>query len=887
MQYVETLKRVISLLKSRQLITFELINISENSELTELFLQKAEDRLIKMRYGDLIESDKALIITALSLIAFKNYDGNFWSHVHNQFKRLYGDRYTPSQNIDGEIRNILRPFITQMYTQSTLIGWVILHSIVPEYYIVDFYNILSIVYLYDLRCQIPDDPSILEGLLKTIFKQIAKQTIQDNDNIQSKVMNQSYKFIRSTREVVTTNIYRNTLATFARLVVMSIASKVNYNEVRDDIPKFFVKWAEYWFNTSGKNQIENRRKSASITDSIIKWKVDFGIENQKLVLFTKTIFLSPEIDHKQIKIEILSNNKRVYFNERPRILENDMSYELSTHPITVDFDPFNIKIIIHGTDMKPEELINDSFLFNIETGKRVTSRLTDYTDLYIISKSFDSNNIVMINENEHFKLGVLDTTKLEYFTVNNHHKSLKESVNPYLIGDLHNQISFNVGEFFYEVYYNNISYHFTPSNEISEYRLWINRQFMILNKVLEGTLKDIPHTLLVDGLNEIYLTHENNIKIPNSRIVFYYDKNLRFEQINEKIIFYSSRFTIELTEKNIDEFIRIECLDGNSFILNPYIPMVKDQSKSYKPILDYLWHADFSFYEKISFKGIDATYLLVKDDTGTTISSKIYGNRDKLYGVIFEIQSTLLKTTNKNFIFSFFKKDDLIYTTQFINTPIMESGKISLVERNESEVIYKVDNIIGKGNFSVEIFIDNKHFKSELIKSFPFEYTLKNYGTHNYTFELIHDRQILDKKQLFCIDLSKLENTMMKISQIQVLTKAKKNSQFMSSTQNLRRCYLKITEYLGDNNFNGEIIIHEKTGEYIPFEVIDTVDIYIDLPITDRKAITALITTFDGEALYYDKNSFRILDTDSEPLSSIVSTIDEYTLEIGDYNEEK
>ncbi|MDY0278653.1 MAG: hypothetical protein RBQ97_11285, partial [Acholeplasma sp.] len=68
---------------------------------------------------------------------------------------------------------------------------------------------------------------------------------------------------------------------------------------------------------------------------------------------------------------------------------------------------------------------------------------------------------------------------------------------------------------------------------------------------------------------------------------------------------------------------------------------------------------------------------------------------------------------------------------------------------------------------------------------------------------------------------------------------------------------------------------------------IEEVNIFIDMPITNRNSINAVITTSEGEALYYDKTTSKLLDTDVEPMSILISTVDEYTLKIGEMYEEK
>ncbi|MDY0278359.1 MAG: hypothetical protein RBQ97_09790, partial [Acholeplasma sp.] len=816
--YIETMNRIINSLRTRQLITSDLINIVENIELKTYILNKAEEKLQKMFFETLRFSDSAIIITALSIIALEKYDANFWEHVHEEFITLYSNSKLSTQIIDSNIRNLIRDFIPKDYSQSTLIGWVLLHPIVPEKYLLDFYSILSIVYLYDLRHQIPEDISILEGLLKTIFKQIEKKTIQSEDNIQSKIMNQSYKFIRSTREVVTTPSYRNTLAVFARNVILSIASKVNFHEELRDIPQFYIKWADKWFETTGKVQIENRRKSNSSNDSEIKWSVEFGFENQILFLHTKTIFLSPDTDYSKVKIEILSNDECVYFNEKPRIIENDLSYELSTLPILVDFDPFNLTIIIHGTDIKTEKLVNDSLLFTIDTGKRVTSKLSNYSQLFIISKTFNSDNIYEIESKKHYKVGVLEIAKLDYYISNNQHKSIRESDKPYLIGKIHNQISFKYGEEYYDTCFGQISYFFTPFNSEKDYLLWINKKFIELRNIIKETTINIPNSMLNTGLNEIYLSYMNYQKITSTRIIFFYDTRLKFNLVDNAIYFHSTKITSKIKDVHLLDKIELSYSLDKSFVINPFIPMVKELSGGFICLGKYMWHTDYKFYDDIVIKGIDASYLQIQDDSGANFTERIYAKREKQNGIVFEVPSSKLKMSQNNFSFLFYIMDSIVFSIPFLNHPISEQGTISLIEKDNNEVIYVIDEVLGKGLFSVDVYIDHIHNERYMITNFPYKLIIKNEGIHNYRYILRNDKEILDNRELFCIDLRKLENHMLKIIRVQTISYNKKNRSYIVTQDDVRRTHVRISKYLGDNLFCGQIVYRDGMGEYVIFK---------------------------------------------------------------------
>ncbi|MDG0888299.1 hypothetical protein [Paracholeplasma manati] len=887
--YNRIIRQIINKLKEKQLITFELIEIKSIPKLEALIHKLAQDRIVKIKNDYETYTDYVLIITSLSLIAMDSYNGNFWNHVYDKYQVLYDKPSENKQSLDSRIRNVIKYFLPNDYKMSTTIGWILQQSIVPKEYMMDFYNILSIVYFYDLRHEIPEDHTILEGLLKTIFKQIEKRTTQDDDTIQSHVMNQSYKFILSTRTVVTNPRYRNTLATFSRFVILSIAEKVNYGEIWKDIPDFFKGWANEWFLVQGKHKVENTLSSSNKGATQIRWKVDYNFENQRLVLNTKTVFLPPDIDHSKIKIEIFSNGQSVYLNDSPRILENQLSYELTSLPIIVDFDPFNIMIKVHGFDIKEEKIESTSLLFDIQTGKRVVSKYSDYPALYVLSKSFESDNIADLSSTEYYKIGILDTSKLDYFKSNNRIETIKEKTIPFLLGDIVEQCAFKLGQSHHPIVTNKLTLHFSSEPSVDSYMIWVNLKFLVIENTSNLIEVEIPNDLLQIGPNEIYVTDNMQNKLKQTAFKLYYDPRFRYEIKDNHLYFYSTRITKRV--KDIPELpvVEIPLDDGMSFIINPFIPMMKHGNTDFHTIGEYLWHEDFSFYDTLVFKGIKATYVRIYNTSTGAITNPINSTKDSFYGLIFSLNSTDLKSSKENLSLNFYDKESIVTSIPYLNHSVVDEEHLTLVELGDKVVEYQVGKIYGKGDYRVQVYVNKENSGLFNVNQVPYTLNYKYDDFGEFLFILKDGNETIHKDELFVFDPNWLEGKLVRIREVNLSTTDKSNRlwNYTQYSEEIRRSYIKINENLDDGQFEGEIVYKDKISGYVTYVNIDSVIIYIDFPIKNRKSITANIVTFDDQPLFYDRFTHKIMDTNDEPKTNIVSTIDEYIIEIEDIYEKE
>lgn len=876
----ESLINVRDLLKTNQLITFELLKIRMNKSLESNIHRLAEERLIKARYGEIEYKEQLCIFISVCLVALKKYNGSFWDQIASCYTKLYNDERESAQLIDSRIRKLIKRFVPNDYVSARHINWLLTQAIIPEHFINDYFNILSVVFVHDFRYELPDEDRILEGMLKSIFKQIARRTTQEDDQIKSKIMNQSYRFIQTTKEIVMSSRYRNTLATYSRMAIKSIAKCINVDLKVISTQPYFDYWANRWFEEQGKLRIDNLLKTSKRVGTKFKWRIDFSYEDNKLYLNTKTIFISSEFDYKDISIEVYSSGNLVYCNNEPVIIENELTNELCSISIPVNFNPFEVIVRVNGVSMEDEVLNDDFYMFNLESGKHVSSNIDKYDYLYLISKSLESNNIQKIDENEFYQVGLLDTKKMPNFKYNNKYYTIASIQETYVSGkcDLQSYYVFKNNKI--SIYNGDVLINFQLSILIPKLRLEVNRKSKKISNFIGNNTTLVPQELLRVGLNKISIVNSENNKVIGKSCVIYFDQSFRYELENNNLILYMTNEKLTVNEFREKDPVTIKIDEDRAIIINPLIPRILNKNQTFQSIGDFLWSDNFSYYDKTVIKGIDADELLILDEDGLKCGTAVKYSYDLTYGVNFVLGVASLKNPYLNYNFIFYKDSKMVLTCPFLNKPIVSDTEIKL-ENKLTRIDYQVKNVLGYGSFGLSVEIDGIVVDSMEIDEFPFNYEVEKRNAHCYKFCLRQHNQIINEKTLLIYEPEYFIYKELKITIVAYLQYHKEQKIQRLLYDELRNFYIKIVDYLGDNKFSGEIYTKNQYGKLFYFETINKVEINLDFPILNRNDITATITTFDdGEALFFDMFRHRILDTDEEPKANILSTIDEYSLEI-------
>jgi hypothetical protein len=905
------IENFIKALKNKELVGIELMDILKNNELVDE-IHKSAIKIITNYHQTRSKTSKFTVFASLILISIENYSGNFWDPTHNTYLQLSSYYNIQSrQNYESVVREMISEFYIGPAIQTRKINWLLMQSVVPSHYLFDYFDMMLEVYTYDLRATLPEDDLDLDEVMNSIVGQISRKNYSTEDKFQSKISNQAYRLIQSTRDAMKSKIYRRSVVKFSRNILRVIDQYVQ-NRLKDSSNESYISLkVDEWFSEKGKSRYDALRRHihSGKNRKSISWKPTFILRDQKLYLVTRTIFLSEDIDFKQIKIRIQSDQKDVYVIDNPEILSDDgLSAELSSNEIQVNFSPFNLTIKIEGLDIPDYDLINEFLVFN-DKGKMVKG-VSDKFDkkYYIISNDLENTNTQLVGRNQYYVLSYFDAGLNEFLILNDKLIPTKYYENITLSGEKYDNVYLQVGEKHFEIFKDNVSVIIPNDNRYLVMQVWINNH--LKNIRLSGQEIDNYIVSLDDldlGLNNIKFLDQNSQPFENQdNFIIFIDNNLCYEYniIDKKVVvIYTSTFTngekkaIEWPLEQADyiyDTIEVENISIR-FVFRLNIPMYKKENATFKLFPDYLYHSDFGFYEKLTIKGINASILsLIGEDYQTLL--KIDSNKT-IEGNIFTFDIGILKTAyrDQNIRLDFSDNEHVIYTIDYLNYITFESQEFIITPKPiEGSIDLSIGHMRGKGNVEIQLKNYETLIESVVFSSGQIQHNFKvSTSPAMFTIKVIDLSKniLIHSKTIYYYTKYDLLHVSYRIKEVAlgINKKLKKGLEYIIEYNDgmdyLRNIYVKLQSYNQQNNsYIGKLYFINKSKIKEYFRIIENVKLEIPYLIENPKEITALMyiidDEYDDQVLFYDRKSHRILDLIDDPDDYYeICTIDEILME--------
>ena len=196
---IEYLKKLI---KGKNNIGIELIDLLDSNNNMDYIHNMAQIQLKNAlnSYSGLSIKDPEIVVISLSLIAMLEYDGAFYESVRKKYKSLYS--MISEQKIEGLIRTVLNRYRTRedKSTRSRIINVPLRQSIVPKYYLANFFDFIFDIYKinfeYVLSSELYDDFQFVYDGLKSNMQ-------SEGDTLEVKITQKTYKLIQTTKDLVT------------------------------------------------------------------------------------------------------------------------------------------------------------------------------------------------------------------------------------------------------------------------------------------------------------------------------------------------------------------------------------------------------------------------------------------------------------------------------------------------------------------------------------------------------------------------------------------------------------------------------------------------------------------------------------------------------------
>jgi hypothetical protein len=897
------LNRIALLFKNKHLLGVDLINASDDQEVIDTVHYNALRLMVKGDHQGFSTNQKYLVFTSLALIGYMHYSGNFWDHVHEVYESVMDDYSL--KRYDRKVTNIVKTLVSDYYSgpaiQQRKINWILMQCVVPSYYLPIYFDLMLEVFVYDLRTSLPDSDKELDDVLFAIISQISKKHTSDTDDFQSKIMNQSYRLIQSTLDAMSSRLYRPSVIRFSREILKRLAKMLVVDQTPYSKPDVLHTMMNEWMRERGDRKYKDLDRYAKqhTRRTPIQWSPSLCLVDTFLHVKTKTIFLSEDVDHTKVAIQLYDGDNIIYENGRPEIISDDgISMELSSLSIPLKGSPFNLKLRINGTGID-DHVFDQPVLYFDESGKQIKTLSERLTEVFIVSKDLSDSNVTFLFNRGYYQIGLFKPGDNDFLRVGDHVVSLKKHDEVKIVTPEHSGAYVCYQDAVIEVFKGDV-YIIVPNQDVyTNSKVWVNGRMMVSNMSFgEEPTYTFKLTCLENGLNEIKVTDDSGhpagkpslfrILLDNN-LDTVIDRNDDSVKVSIKSSFVEEKeaeATFSLEEAS---HVCFNAMIGHlkaDICVNPWIPMIKKENGSFKPITEDLWHEDFGYLENVTFRGINADSMEVTSNETVirTVHADVCAD-----GPSFKLDIGILKTEHRqhNAQISFLHEGMLVYSVDFLNHVVINPEEITIEsDPGHPWVTIGIGEIRGRGSLLLVFKDDTESIDKVVIDKRD---TTMIWNPPRIPM-MVHvechaekgDRPFLIKS-LYVYAHKDLIGRHFRIKELSLgVTKLPSHDYHIDSDKQWYT-YILIDDYAHhEKKYSGKIYYLSKTAEKRMYHNVDRVCIQLIERIVSTSNIVAdVLIHEDEEALLYDKSAHRILDLREEPKNATeVITIDEYILEM-------
>lgn len=892
--YICTLKNKI---KNRKIIGNDLIEIIEDNELINSIHNLSKEEILKVlkykKQVNLIDTD--MVFLSLTIVALKEYDGNFYAHLETEtYKELYDMKEYNSQKINGIIRSILNLYANND-NDYRLISEVLKNAIVPNYYLKNYFEFIFDIYNINFNYWIEDEDwdDLFEDF-KLIFDGLKENINKESNELKLNITKKTYELIKTTKELINEEDDKRGSLIELSLKILHIIDDWYWNRNNKYLDnKYFKRGFDEWIKSTNREKsyhFENRKNYEGN-----RWIPKFKLINDKIYLILPEHKIKNIYNYKDIELEIYNGENLIYLNDKP-VLKEAIGYYLVNNQEEVEIkEPLgeiNYKVKCLNKELySSSKLLNRKYIFFDENGAEVLPN-KQYNGNITICHKGSIKDICDFIKTDNYLLGntyVDDDTILK---INDEYISFNCGVKPYIYGNIFDDTFLISNDEELAVYQNVSSIIFqTIINEndigirldgkrhkLTEYdysteNIGTKKRYCVKLKLNESKIYSL----------EVFQVSNNKV-LKDCLFKFVIDKTLDYKvmQINDSNYFLKIRSSLKINSNkylfNIKSYDKFKILVDNKYVynLNLKIPIFK-LNNIYYSVNEYLWIGDIDSDSKLYFKGFKSTEFDVKDKNGNLLAQgkveKKQGNNYIELGFLTTYKQRLDKV-----LLEFKNENKFVEKLEILNKCELDENNTKFnIDQDKRFLEIKI-TYRGKGNVGLEVYDDNKlAFTKANIESGKI-IKLKNFKSfYEYKFDIIEisdDIIMQDKKILKTIykrfyafkDFVKNDNNNIYfyIDSVKI-DEEKENDEILK----LKKTYIELINYDGDRKFLGNIYNYYCEKKYL--NAINPVIVELVSDVINGQ-VEAYITTKDKDGLLIDFLNRTILNKDFDMKAKSVYT---------------
>lgn len=863
-------------LKNNEIIGNDIIDIINDAKLVNKIHYKAQEELQSLLQTkcSIYDIDYDIIFISLTIIGLINYDGNFYNHVRKIYKYIYNN--FSEQKIEGQIRNIISIYNTQKEITERIISVVLKNDIVPQKYLPSFFDFLYDVYKLNFDYSISEKTNLSEELL-FVYEGIKGNNFE-NDQIDLKVTNKTYKLIKTTKDLITDEKGINDLIKLSGNVLKIIDEYYWKNQIPSINNKYYNYGFEIWQRKVNKEIKEKSKRKIELSS---RWEPKFLLNSSNIYLSIPNHKIKNSYDYTKLKL-VISNGDEIISKEDLDVYDIIGGYRIECSNILIEnpLGKLEYKLLCGNQTIYDSKnlLYRDYIVFNSE-GREIKNN-NDYEGLAI----FCVNGVNIENSwrnkllNKNYQILYLNVKKGDTVKIGNDIFSFSSLQKTGLIGVEANAFYFNNKEKLkiykyikYLIYETKLSCDDIIINidgvrnklthlNYTEKHKNASTQFVInINNLTKGI-----HTITIEE-------HKNNQMYKTNVFKVVVDKDFNYlvdeYSDNELYIKINTSFTKNIFEK----IINLNSNDINKIYFDKYefgfiipinIPIYRIDNNMWKRCNEYIWTKDIKFSSKIVTNGIayDKVYIVKKDGTVlTTLYSK-----DNLFCKELDVGTLISYNKEDIFYLKFLDGDNVKGLIQCYNKCFVNAKKTNLKYDPIAKNLKANVSIYGRGNISYEILDEKKQIIfNKKIESSETQFIVNGLTSFKTYLILIKEdktgllgkERILYKENFSYISLDDFVGRYFKIYTVDFDQMIGNN--FTRKTYKLYDTYIEITKRISDTYFIGNIYTFKK-GQKHMFNNLNPIEIDFTSDINDG-LIEASITK-DGDGLFIDFDNRTVLD---------------------------
>ena len=812
------------------------------------------------------------ILAALTLIALKYYDGNFWDNVTEKLESAMGRN--KEVVFHNKLREFLREYNNSSVKSSRLIDLPVTQSIVPANFMYGYFLFCYDIYYYNLRCSLRTfDKSDLKFVFDSLKNQISDTDNSDTLNVRGF---KTYALKQSTKRIIINRYGIDSLINLTEKVIRIID---NYYWDKEQIfmSSYFKTPYEKWVNTV--NQEEKRRgvSEAKNRTEFVRWTPKFVLKNNRVYIETREDNISDIYDKSKLVMEIYEDYTTL-IEKRENLHASDMigGYRLKSEIFEIK-NPLNHIVyklkcgdsVIYESDLN----LDREFILFGKNGNEIKNHTDHDNEMvgFVLKKNELIQNCSQKIERSFYNLWYQTVNKDSQYIIADklvNFISIPESgingdiaKNAYFMHDMKNNQIYN------KVHQIVISFKENPSLVVlnindKRFKLDSESYVNIITKndyttaiidcsnfeddfyhvwfSLLGTKKklDFDYTFVIDSEFEVHTEYDNGYKFIVS--------SSQYE---------TTPFDFELSDKwELQIFFDYKSIENLSVVLTFDKPIYK-LNNQWHTFDEYIWRDDLFKCPNVSIAGVKYKTIQILDDKEKLIIDKM--NVTKSAGTALISTSSFHSYSFDRFYINVVDMSGEEYKVNIVSKIIFDS--LDLVYNESIRSLSITPKYLGRGDINLELSFDNetkdyvlsngKCLVLQDIKSFVY-YLIR---VHVMDFSTFSDKELY-RRPFIHYDMAKLENSKFKIVS-GTYYKFEKNIWYPVYNK-LEETYAKIDKKITDGVYEIQLYRKiQKDGNTVLMQLSNLFEQQIEFvtKIDDKGYCKAVIFSEDDLVLYYPK----------------------------------